>query len=202
MSEPFPVPPPPALHVSVHPWPDPLLDQLGHDPRSPYVERFWLPVVGPSGTVLLRRLAAGFDDRPEGYELDLAEVARAVGMGRQDGPGANFRRTVERVVSFGFARFDDPATMVVRRRLPTLTRRQLQRLPRALRDDHEAWRAGQPADGARARVGHLVRSLLRAGDDPDAVEDHLVRLGFDLAIVRQALRDATGDPPTRTDDAA
>lgn len=46
----------PATHPSdpldrvlrIQPWPDPLLDDQGHDPRSAYVERFWLPVLGPS----------------------------------------------------------------------------------------------------------------------------------------------------------
>ena len=29
-------------------WHDPLIDQLGHDPRSRYAELFWLGVLGPS----------------------------------------------------------------------------------------------------------------------------------------------------------
>lgn len=28
-------------------WTDPVIDTLGHDPRSWYVEQFWLPIVGP-----------------------------------------------------------------------------------------------------------------------------------------------------------
>src|SRR5688572_3024262 len=44
----------------------------GHDPRSPYVERFWLGVLGPSTTWLLRCLAYGFDGQPDGFDLDLA----------------------------------------------------------------------------------------------------------------------------------
>lgn len=40
----FPIP-----TIAVEAWSDPVIDQLGHDPRSAYVERFWLPVLGPSG---------------------------------------------------------------------------------------------------------------------------------------------------------
>ena len=32
------------------PWLDPVIDELGHDPRSAYVETFWLPVLGPPTT--------------------------------------------------------------------------------------------------------------------------------------------------------
>ena len=31
--------------LRVEPWPDPVIDELGHDPRSAYVETFWLPVL-------------------------------------------------------------------------------------------------------------------------------------------------------------
>ncbi len=34
--------------LTITPWPDPLLDTLGHDPRSLYVETFWLPTLGPT----------------------------------------------------------------------------------------------------------------------------------------------------------
>ncbi len=38
----------PIDRLTVEAWPDPVIDQLGHDPRSAYVERFWLGVLGPS----------------------------------------------------------------------------------------------------------------------------------------------------------
>ena len=33
--------------LRVEPWADPVVDHLGHDPRSAYVEQFWLPILGP-----------------------------------------------------------------------------------------------------------------------------------------------------------
>jgi hypothetical protein len=33
--------------ITVKPWHDPVVDVLGHDPRSRYVETFWLPTLGP-----------------------------------------------------------------------------------------------------------------------------------------------------------
>src|SRR5690606_39590949 len=46
-------------------WPDAVIDQLGHDPRSSYAERFWLPILGPSTYLFLRRVVAGLDDQPD-----------------------------------------------------------------------------------------------------------------------------------------
>ena len=33
--------------LTIKPWPDPVIDTLGHDPRSRYAETFWLPTLGP-----------------------------------------------------------------------------------------------------------------------------------------------------------
>ena len=63
----------PIDRLTVEAWPDPVIDELGHDPRSAYVERFWLGVLGPSTVWLLRRLADQFDRQPDGFELDLPE---------------------------------------------------------------------------------------------------------------------------------
>ncbi|MDQ6911186.1 MAG: hypothetical protein M3Z84_10475, partial [Actinomycetota bacterium] len=38
----------PAPTLAIRPWPDGVIDALGHDPRSQYVERFWLGILGPS----------------------------------------------------------------------------------------------------------------------------------------------------------
>lgn len=35
---------------------DPVIDTVGHQPRSTYAETYWLPVIGPSALWALRRL--------------------------------------------------------------------------------------------------------------------------------------------------
>jgi hypothetical protein len=138
-------PTPPVLPISldtiiVLPWPDPVVDTVGYDPRSPYVEQFWLGVLGPSATLLLRRLAAAFDAHPEGFELDMHETAGALGLSASSGRTSSFARTLQRCVQFGLAQ---PHTrgMRVRRRLPPLSQRQIGRLPAGLQAAHEQWLA-------------------------------------------------------------
>ena len=69
--------------IRITPWTDPVLDQLGHDARSTYVERFWLPILGPTTTLFLRRVAHELDDRPEGFDLPVLDTASALGLGVQ-----------------------------------------------------------------------------------------------------------------------
>ena len=71
--------------LTVRPWPDSVLDQVGHDPRSSYVEQFWLGVLGPSSVVFLRKLAAELEAHPSGFERSLAETAKTLGLGMRGG---------------------------------------------------------------------------------------------------------------------
>ena len=86
--------------LAIRPWPDPVIDTLGHDPRSIYVERFWLPTLGPTSLLLLRRIAAGLDAHPDGIELELGELSQALGVGRREGNSSPVVRSLDRLMQF------------------------------------------------------------------------------------------------------
>jgi len=176
----------------VRPWPDPVIDRVGHDPRSPYVEQFWLGVLGPTATWLLRRLVGGLDATPAGFELDLAATAAELGLGTRTGPHSPFLRSIGRCCRFGAAELTDGATLRVRRKLPPLTRVQVERLPDALRRAHDRWIADQApgtalaVDRLRNRARHLALSLLELGEDGEATERQLHRWRVHPAMAHDA----------------
>lgn len=104
----------PISTMAVRPLPDSVIDQIGHDVRSAYVERFWLGILGPSATWLLRRLVDGLDAAPEGYDLDLAITATELGLGASSGRHSPFVRTIARCARFGVV-----AWAVAQRRITT-----------------------------------------------------------------------------------
>lgn len=130
---------PPA--IVVRPWHDSTLVREGHTPRSEYVERFWLGVIGPSAVVLLRRLARGLDEHPDGFSIALSDTARAIGLGGGTGRSSPVNRTIDRCCMFGVMRRLDDGSIAVRTHLPSLNARQLARLPLAVRLSHDAWLA-------------------------------------------------------------
>lgn len=186
---------PPLLVV---PWPDPVTDEVGMDPRGSYVERFWLPLLGPTSTWLLRRFAVEFDASPDGFSLDASDAARSIGVGTRGGRSGPFPRAIDRCVRFGCAQHADHGILAVRRRLPPLSRAQVNRLPRHLREAHADWqrdrrhRSPRPADDSHAT--RLARSLLDVGASAAEVEDQLRRWGFDLDGARRALKAALAVP--------
>ncbi len=145
---PEPAFPEPTLRVE--PWTDPVLDELGHDPRSLYVETFYPAVLGPSSILLLRRLAAALELHPDGFDLDTIALALELGLGQKGGRNSPFWKTLDRTCRFGLTHRTGPV-LRVRRRLAPLTLRQIERLPRHLQLTHARWldpTAGPAAEAA------------------------------------------------------
>lgn len=134
-----PVGRPPVLVVL--PWHDPVVERVGHRADSAYVEMFWLGILGPTATWLFRRLNAGLDEHPAGFEIDLPDTARSLGISYADHPSNPFVKALQRCVMFGLAQPCGTAgtTVAVRRRVPALSRRHLARLPQPLQDAHPEW---------------------------------------------------------------
>jgi hypothetical protein len=180
----------PAAVLTVRPWPDTVVDRVGHDPRSRYVEQFWLGVLGPSTTWFLRLVANRLDAEPQGFDLDLRCTARTLGLGPPEGRHSPLHRSVERTVRFGLARTTGPAGLDVRRRLPPLNRGQVARLPEPVRRAHADWQAQELVhdrfEEAQRRARRLALSLFEAGEDPDTVERELHRWHHHPALASAA----------------
>ncbi|HEY5251606.1 MAG TPA: hypothetical protein VIJ09_08100 [Acidimicrobiales bacterium] len=179
-------------------WTDPVIDTLGHDPRSWYVEQFWVGIIGPTATWLLRRIVGRFDTEPDGFELDLDETARGLGLGGRDGRHSPFQRALSRCVSFKLARPQGPGALAVHRRIPPLTLRQLDRLPPSIQKLHREWSASQSRTGvldeARNRSRRLALKLLDIGADRTAVELQLIRWRVHPAVAHEATQWAMSLP--------
>ncbi len=171
-------------------WRDGLVDQVGIDPRSAYVEQFWLPVLGPSATWLLRRLAGGLESSPEGFDLDLGETAHALGLGGSHGRHSALRRTIGRCVRFDVARYRTETSLAVRRLVAPLPRHHLLRLSSTLQEQHRSWEPGRrqvPAfDAATRRARLLALDLTELGESSERIERHLARWGAHPTLAYEA----------------
>ncbi len=174
------------LHIEC--WSDPLVEAFGHDPRSAYVERFWLPVLGPSTTWLLRHFASQLDRHPVGCTLDVHETARALGLGEHSSRRGPFLRTISRAIDFEMAVVRGSRRLAVRRALPPLARRHLIRLPEALRAEHERLEADDSLESLQRRGRRLARSLLDLGESEQEVERQLMRWRFHPALASRCVQ--------------
>jgi hypothetical protein len=168
------------------------MDTLGFDPRSSYVETFWLPTLGPTSVLLLRHLAARLDREPQGFELVLADTSQALGLGARDGNSSPLMRCLARLVQFDVACDDGRGTLAVRRHVPPVNRRHIRRLPVALQAAHAEWVQAQlsepPLERARRRARRLALTLLEQSEDPDRVEHALRTAGFQPTVCHESAR--------------
>jgi hypothetical protein len=128
----------PNDRLTIIAWSDNVTDRHGHDARGPYVERYWLGVLGPTATLVLRRVADELESSPNGFIMNIAETAQALGVSGR-GSASPFVRAIGRLVQFEIARFAGPDTLAVRRNVPSLGRRHLVKLPTAIQQRHEYW---------------------------------------------------------------
>ncbi len=180
----------PSTTVVVRPWVDPAVDESGHDPRSRYVELFWLGVLGPTATWLVRRLVAGLEQQPHGYVLDLEQTAKAMGLSYSAGRSSPFSKALQRCAMFGLTHQTGDG-LAVRRRLPRVAYRHLRRMPDAVRHAHDEWISARIEPDEFERAHRISLTLLDTGDDAGTIEHHLVALGVSEAIAAAVADNAT-----------
>lgn len=112
----------------------------GVEAASSYVETYWLPILGPSATLALRRFTAWLATAlPNGLWMSVEPLARTLGLGSAAGRNCPIRRTLARLVNFRMAEIDeDHDVLAVRSVIPPLTDRQVARLPEHLVQHHDA----------------------------------------------------------------
>ncbi len=179
-----------APAVAIVGWDDPVIDALGYPPRSTYVERFWLAILGPSATWLVRHVDELLSSDPDGARLDLDATAAALGLGSGRGRHSPLVRALHRCVQFGLARPLTDAQMSFRRTLPPLTRHQIERLPAPVRARHAEWRATERDAGVldpqSRRARHMALGLIELGQDVATTEQRLVRLHIHPVVAHDA----------------
>ncbi len=117
--------------------PDSRVQRVGFDLTDPCVEQCWSAVVGPSSTLLLRRLPALWVNRVPA-EIGAAELSRSLGLGAGAGENSRLANTLDRLARFGLARpAPDGCGLDVYRQVAPLSPRQLDRAPQWTQDAHE-----------------------------------------------------------------
>ncbi len=170
--------------LNIEPWADDIVDQLGFDPRSSYVEKFWLGVLGPSTVWLIRHMVAELDTQPDGYQLDLADTATAIGLRNNGGKHSPFMRALGRTCQFGLARVMDHQTLAIRRKLPPVTQGQLRKLPTRTQAAHQQLTQQKlnrtpQHDQQLSRAVTLASGLITHGDDLETTRTQLQHWNFD-----------------------
>ena len=90
-----------------------------HDVLNRYVEELWLPVLGPTCTVILRHFGVALW-RDGSFSTSLAELPHRFGLGSGHGPNSLFGRSIARLIAFELAELSGHKTLMIKTVLPWL----------------------------------------------------------------------------------
>jgi len=168
---------------------DPVAEHIGFDVAHPYVELVWLPVIGPTSTLVLRRLGSHLGASPGGYDLDLDSLAVEMGLGAHAGRHSPLLRSLERLVRFGLARWRGASTYELRTSVPPVPARLLAHLPESLTAAHRQL----TGEHSRPRNALLSAALEYAGRGWPVIPLRPAQKVPDGALVPHGLREASCD---------
>lgn len=117
----------------VYGWSAQVAGDCRFDARDLYVEMFWLPILGPSSVLAVRRFADLLTNEPGGARIDLVEFGSSLGIGTGTGRHTQINRTLGRLIDFGIARFSEDH-LEVHTTLPSVPSGLRRRLPLSLLD--------------------------------------------------------------------
>lgn len=127
---------PSTLIISPVAHPDPRVHRAGFSLDHPYLERCWLPILGPTSVLLLRRMPSLWRNDPAvGVPVD--ELAVVLGLGNGTGRNSPVWRTIDRLARFNFADRVKDNQIDVYTEAPPLGARNLAGLPQSVRDAHD-----------------------------------------------------------------
>jgi hypothetical protein len=165
--------------LTVIAYPDVTVEALGYGPDHPYIEGAILPIVGPSATLLWKRLARHvLDAAGSPVTFDTVDLVTCVGLGPGLAKNSVGARTVARMAAFDMARQAgrDGNLLAVRTALAPLNAARAGRLPASARRYHDHITAN-PTAAVRFSLGKLhvtpaaMSALARTGTDPTTLLD-------------------------------
>jgi hypothetical protein len=165
--------------LTVIAYPDATVEAHGYGPDHPYIEGAIVSVVGPSATLLWKRLARQVVDAAGGpVTVDTIDLLACVGLGQGLAKNSIGARTVARMAAFDMARRAgrDGNLLAVRTALAPLNAARASRLPASARRYHDHITANTTTT-VRFSLGKLhvtpgaIAALARTGTDPATLLD-------------------------------
>jgi len=157
---------------------------------DPYVETFWLKVLGPTATLLTNYLSMNSITNRNAFKADLSELSFELGTGVRSGKQSPVSKQLKRLVQNEIIFQISENEFLVPKCISPMKVMQLSKLDNQNRIRHEVWMQRlniSPLSTQRKRMKSLLCRLDLTGADKQSVANAISSCGLHPSIIGEAI---------------
>lgn len=106
--------------------------------NDPYIDKFWLPILGPTATLLLHELMGKALVSPDAFTSSIRELSCIIGVGNREGSASPIAKNLKRLCDFGLiSKYND--YYYVPTNIEMMGEDKLRKLSYTLQSEHKKW---------------------------------------------------------------
>lgn len=158
--------------------------------NDPYINTFWLPILGPTATLLLNHLMSSALCEYDEFVMDLAELSSTIGVGNREGNSSPIVKNLKRLCDFGLiSKYQE--RYYIPTNIEPMCENHLRKLNTKLQCEHSAWLNNlnqNPLLTQRQKARFVYISLTLKSINQNKIQTALSRTGLHPSIIGEAIK--------------
>lgn len=157
---------------------------------DPYIEKFWLPNIGPTASVLLNQLSIQALICRQRFFSNTTQLSLKVGTGNRQGHNSPVNKQLKRLCQFGLITELKQNEFMVPRTISSINNLVLYRLTRDMQEQHAIWMdrlSISHVSTQKRRMKALVSHLEIMGVSDLEIQNALYVSGLHPSIIGEAI---------------
>lgn len=157
--------------------------------NDPYIDTFWLPLLGPTATLLLNSLMSRALYEHDQFDIELNKLSMSIGVGNREGSASPIAKNLKRLSDFGLLSKHNEKYYVPTS-IDTIEENHLRKLNSALQLEHKKWLVhlnADPVSTQRQKARFVYSSLMLKSASTIKIRTALSRSGLHPSIIGETI---------------
>jgi len=157
---------------------------------DPYIEAFWLKILGPTATLLTNHLTINSMINTGAFKSELGTLSAQMGTGMRSGNQSPVAKQLKRLVQNEIIFQISENEFLVPKSLRAMNQIQIAKLSEKQRSEHEQWISRlnvSPLSTQRKRMKSLLSRLDLVGMDTKSIQNAISSCGLHPSIIGEAI---------------
>ena len=158
--------------------------------NDPYIDKFWLPILGPTAALLLHELMSKALIKNDPFHSTIGELSTCIGVGNREGNASPIAKNLKRLCDFGLiSKYNE--LFYVPTNIEQMPEDKLRKLSYTLQSDHKRWIYCLSEDALatqRQKASFLFASLTLKLTETHEILKALSRSGLHPSIIGETTK--------------